>query len=149
MQTITARRLLTPIGTVEFPIITVDADGLIEDISSDTSIQSDEILTPTFLDIHTHGCANHAPDGSCGRVDADQAIDTISHVGQHDRHVEAIGADLQNAAIAKENRLNHQCDADGDSRDARPKDDGDQCAKVLEFNERRVTLPAANRRGRG
>jgi N-acetylglucosamine-6-phosphate deacetylase len=59
MQTITARRLLTPIGTIEFPIITVDADGLIEDISSDTTIQSDEILTPTFLDIHTHGCANH------------------------------------------------------------------------------------------
>jgi N-acetylglucosamine-6-phosphate deacetylase len=59
MQTITARRLLTPIGTIEFPIITVDADGMIEDISSDPSIQSDEILTPTFLDIHTHGCANH------------------------------------------------------------------------------------------
>jgi N-acetylglucosamine-6-phosphate deacetylase len=59
MQTITARRLLTPIGTIEFPVITVTPDGLIEDISSDTSIVSDEILTPTFLDIHTHGCANH------------------------------------------------------------------------------------------
>jgi N-acetylglucosamine-6-phosphate deacetylase len=58
-QTLTARRLLTAIGSIEFPIITIDANGLIEDISSDPTIQSDETLTPTFLDIHTHGCANH------------------------------------------------------------------------------------------
>jgi len=59
MQTLTARRLLTPIGTIEFPVITLTPDGLIADISSDTTIQSDEILTPTFLDIHNHGCAHH------------------------------------------------------------------------------------------
>ncbi len=59
MTTLTARRLLTSVGTIEFPIITIDSAGLIEDISSDPSIKSDEILTPTFLDIHTHGCANH------------------------------------------------------------------------------------------
>jgi N-acetylglucosamine-6-phosphate deacetylase len=61
MQTLIARRLLTPTGTIEFPVITLTPDGLIEDISSDPAIESDseDTLTPTFLDIHTHGCANH------------------------------------------------------------------------------------------
>ncbi|WP_213805943.1 N-acetylglucosamine-6-phosphate deacetylase [Granulicella sp. dw_53] len=59
LQTLTARRLLTPIGTIEFPVITIDPYGLIADISSDPSIQSEDILTPTFLDIHIHGCASH------------------------------------------------------------------------------------------
>src|ERR1700730_5000274 len=59
MQILTARRLLTPTGTIEFPVITLTQDGLIEDISSDPSIESEDTLTPTFLDIHTHGCANH------------------------------------------------------------------------------------------
>ena len=60
-QTLTARRLLTSTGTIEFPVITLTQDGLIEDISSDPSIESEseDTLTPTFLDIHTHGCANH------------------------------------------------------------------------------------------
>jgi N-acetylglucosamine-6-phosphate deacetylase len=57
--TLTARRLLTPIGTIEYPVINLTQDGHIEDISSDASITSEDILTPTFLDIHTHGCANH------------------------------------------------------------------------------------------
>ena len=58
-QTLTARRLLTSVGTIKFPIITIDSAGLIEDISSDPSIKSDETLTPTFLDIHTHGAVGH------------------------------------------------------------------------------------------
>ena len=58
-QTITARRLFTAIGSVEFPVITLTSDGLIADISSDTAIKSDETLTAAFLDIHIHGSANH------------------------------------------------------------------------------------------
>src|SRR5258706_14980319 len=59
MPTLTARRLLTPIGSIEYPAITVTPDGLIADISSDPSITSQDTLTPTFLDIHTPGCAHH------------------------------------------------------------------------------------------
>ena len=57
--TLTARRLLTPLGQIDHPVITLTPDGLIDDISSDPSIRSEDTLTPTFLDIHTHGCANH------------------------------------------------------------------------------------------
>jgi N-acetylglucosamine-6-phosphate deacetylase len=59
MKTLTARRLLTSVGTIEFPVITIDSDGLIADIYSDPYTKSEETLTPTFLDIHTHGAANH------------------------------------------------------------------------------------------
>jgi N-acetylglucosamine-6-phosphate deacetylase len=58
-QTLTARRLLTPTGTIDHPLITIDDNGLIKEITTDPSIKSEETLTPTFLDIHTHGCANH------------------------------------------------------------------------------------------
>jgi N-acetylglucosamine-6-phosphate deacetylase len=61
-KTLTARRLITPIGLIEFPVITVSSSGLIEDISSDPSLHSgdcEDTLTPTFLDIHTHGAASH------------------------------------------------------------------------------------------
>ena len=57
--TLTARRLLTPTGTIDHPVITIDSDGLIAEITTDPTIKSEETLTPTFLDIHTHGCANH------------------------------------------------------------------------------------------
>jgi N-acetylglucosamine-6-phosphate deacetylase len=56
--TLIARRLLTPTGTIDHPLITIE-DGLIKEITTDPSIRSEETLTPTFLDIHTHGCANH------------------------------------------------------------------------------------------
>lgn len=59
LQTLTARRLLTPTGTIDHPVITIDSNGLIAEITTDPSIKSSETLTPTFLDIHTHGCANH------------------------------------------------------------------------------------------
>ena len=59
MQTLTARRLLTPHGHLDHPVITLTTDGLIADISSDPTIRSEDTLTATFLDIHTHGCANH------------------------------------------------------------------------------------------
>lgn len=59
MPTLTARTLITAIGSVEYPAITFDSAGLITDISTDPSLRSDTILTPTFLDIHIHGSAGH------------------------------------------------------------------------------------------
>lgn len=59
MPTLTARTLITAIGSVACPVITVGRDGLIEDISSDASTRSEAVLTPTFLDIHTHGAAGY------------------------------------------------------------------------------------------
>ena len=59
MPTLTARTLITAIGTIAYPAITIDAAGLIADISSDATIRSESILTPTFLDIHVHGAAGH------------------------------------------------------------------------------------------
>ena len=59
MPTLTARTLITPIGEVAYPAITIDARGLITDISTDPTIRSVAILTPTFLDIHIHGAAGH------------------------------------------------------------------------------------------
>ena len=59
MPTLTARTLITAIGTIAYPAITIDAAGLVTDISTDTTIRSESILTPTFLDIHIHGAAGH------------------------------------------------------------------------------------------
>src|SRR5450631_3307272 len=59
IHTLTARTLITAIGTVEYPVIEVDSAGLITDISSDPSIRSEAVLTPTFLDVHIHGAAGH------------------------------------------------------------------------------------------
>lgn len=59
MRTLTARTLITAIGTVAYPVITVGSDGLIEDISTDASIRSETILTPTFFDVHIHGAMGH------------------------------------------------------------------------------------------
>lgn len=58
-QPLTARRLITHTGTIEYPVITLTPDGLIADISSDPTITSQDILTPTFLDIHIHGAHGH------------------------------------------------------------------------------------------
>jgi N-acetylglucosamine-6-phosphate deacetylase len=59
MPTLTARTLITAIGSIAYPAITIGRDGLIEDISTDASIRSEAILTPTFLDIHIHGAAGY------------------------------------------------------------------------------------------
>ena len=57
MATLTGRTLITAIGTIVHPVITVSEYGLIEDISTDVSIRSEAVLTPTFLDVHIHGAA--------------------------------------------------------------------------------------------
>lgn len=61
MTTLTARRLLTDIGSVEFPVLAVDAEGRLADISSDPRALAGEtdVLTAAFLDIHTHGALGH------------------------------------------------------------------------------------------
>jgi N-acetylglucosamine-6-phosphate deacetylase len=58
IQTLTARCLLTPQGALDHPVITI-ADGLIQSIESTATSSEDTTLTPAFLDIHTHGAANH------------------------------------------------------------------------------------------
>lgn len=57
-QTLTARRLLTPQGTIDHPVITVE-DGLIQSIESASSSRDDTTLAATFVDIHMHGAASH------------------------------------------------------------------------------------------
>ena len=59
MPTLTARTLITAIGTVEYAVIEVDGAGLITDISSDPTLRTESILAPTFLDVHIHGAAGH------------------------------------------------------------------------------------------
>src|SRR4030088_3481559 len=57
-QTLTARRLLTPQGTLDHPVIIIE-DGCILSINSAEASREDTTLTPAFFDIHTHGAANH------------------------------------------------------------------------------------------
>ena len=58
---ITARRLLTDIGSVEFPVLIVDDDGTITDISSDPTAltKEEDTLSAAFFDQHIHGALNH------------------------------------------------------------------------------------------
>ena len=58
---ITARRLLTDIGSVEFPVLIVGDDGTLTDISSDPTAlaREEDTLTCAFFDVHTHGAMGH------------------------------------------------------------------------------------------
>ena len=58
---ITARRLLTDIGSVEFPVLIVGDDGTLTDISSDPTAlaREEDTLTSAFFDVHTHGAMGH------------------------------------------------------------------------------------------
>ena len=60
-QTITARHLITDIGTVEFAVLTLTPDGAIGEVYSDPKALHSETttLTAAFLDIHTHGAMGH------------------------------------------------------------------------------------------
>jgi N-acetylglucosamine-6-phosphate deacetylase len=59
--TITARHLLTDIGSVEYPVLTVSEDGRLSDISSDPRAlaSATDTLTAAFFDIHTHGALGY------------------------------------------------------------------------------------------
>lgn len=58
---ITARRLITDIGSIEFPVLIVGDDGTLSDISSDPTAlaHEEDTLTCAFFDIHTHGAMGH------------------------------------------------------------------------------------------
>jgi len=56
--TITARRLLTEHGHIDFPVLTLE-DGLIRSIEPGAPNGSHETLTSSFLDIHVHGARAH------------------------------------------------------------------------------------------
>src|SRR6185437_1070195 len=58
---ITARRLFTDIGSVEFPVLIVGDDGTLTDISSDPTAlaREEDTLTSAFFDVHTHGAMGH------------------------------------------------------------------------------------------
>lgn len=60
-STLTARRLYTDIGLIEYPVIEIDADGRIAEISSDPATLDGEtsVLAATFFDVHTHGAVGH------------------------------------------------------------------------------------------
>ncbi len=58
---ITARRLLTDVGSIEFPVLIVDDNGTLTDISSDPTAlaREEDTLTSAFFDVHTHGAMGH------------------------------------------------------------------------------------------
>lgn len=60
-NTLTARRLLTATGTVDFPVLRIAADGTLLELSSDPAALAHETdtLTAAFLDVHTHGAVGH------------------------------------------------------------------------------------------
>ncbi|MGI4829497.1 MAG: N-acetylglucosamine-6-phosphate deacetylase [Janthinobacterium lividum] len=57
-QTITAHTLHTADGSLDYPVITVE-DGRILEVTSGPPCASEDVLTPTFLDIHVHGALGH------------------------------------------------------------------------------------------
>lgn len=60
-KTLTARTLLTDIGSIEYPVLTVAEDGTLADISSDPRglEHATDVLTATVFDVHTHGALGH------------------------------------------------------------------------------------------
>jgi N-acetylglucosamine-6-phosphate deacetylase len=58
-KTITARRLVTGKGEIEYPRIHVDGDGIIVSIEAGEATDDETTLTSSFLDIHFHGAMGH------------------------------------------------------------------------------------------
>lgn len=56
---LTARRLITADGAVEYPRVVIDADGIIAGIDAGEPNADDTTLTAAFFDIHVHGAAGH------------------------------------------------------------------------------------------
>src|ERR1700733_2330551 len=55
---ITARRLLTETGTIDYPVVAIE-DGRIRSLESGLPNGSTETLTAAFFDIHVHGACGH------------------------------------------------------------------------------------------
>ena len=66
------------------------------------------------------------PVGQDRRAAGEEAVRGVADERQDDRHVEAVGEDGEDAAVAEEEGLDDQGDADGDDRRPRPEDDGDE-----------------------
>jgi N-acetylglucosamine-6-phosphate deacetylase len=58
IHTLTARKLLTSTGEIDFPVITVE-EGRIRDLAPGEPNASNETLAAPFLDIHVHGACTH------------------------------------------------------------------------------------------
>jgi len=58
IDTLTARRLITPEGTIDYPVLTLDGDRIASIEAGEPSAAS-ETLTPGFLDIHVHGAVSY------------------------------------------------------------------------------------------
>ena len=56
---LTARRLITADGIVDYPGIAIDADGNIAAIEPAKRARDETTLAPAFFDIHVHGAAGH------------------------------------------------------------------------------------------
>ena len=84
-HTITARHLVTDIGEVEFPVLTLADDGTLADISSDPRALHAETttLTAALFDVHTHGAVGvdimHASADEAARVARFLAAHGVSH----------------------------------------------------------------------
>ena len=60
-NTITARRLITATGTIDFPVLHIAADGTLLELTSDPTALAHETdtLTASFFDVHNHGALGH------------------------------------------------------------------------------------------
>lgn len=59
MRTLSARRLITGVGIIEFAVLHLDDEGRITEIESDPSLPGEGTLAAGLFDVHTHGCAGH------------------------------------------------------------------------------------------
>ncbi|MES2393741.1 MAG: N-acetylglucosamine-6-phosphate deacetylase [Acidobacteriota bacterium] len=86
MKTLTARRLLTDVGVVEFAVVEVGEDGLIADINSDPRALAGntDTLTAAFFDVHTHGAMGHdVMEASCDELGEMQRFLATRGVAQY------------------------------------------------------------------
>jgi len=79
-------------------------------------------------DVTGNAGGDHAAAGMRGRAPAEQPVDAVSNERQHERHVEAIGANGGDAAVSEQQRLDYQRHGDGDHRGPRSEQDCHQRA---------------------
>lgn len=58
IQTLTARKLLTSDEEIDYPVITVDGEAILN-VAAGRPNSSSDILTAQFFDIHVHGACTH------------------------------------------------------------------------------------------
>ena len=124
MRTLTARRLITGVGLIEFPVVHLDDAGRITEIESDPSVRSDETLSAGLFDVHTHGCAGHdVMDAESGALPAIQRFLATCGVTQYlpttvTASIDNTARALERLADAIENAAAH--DTLGDHPQAQP-----------------------------